>query len=133
MVPLTDVFSVLFFVSVGMLLDPSIFRDEPVAIVVVVAVVVIGKSLAALLIVAALKRPLHEGLTVAAGLAQIGEFSFVVATTALALGLVPEEGFQLVVATALISITVNPLMFAAIGPLDSWSVRRRHAASRAQP
>ena len=132
-VPLTDVFSVLFFVSVGMLLDPSIFRDEPVAIVVVVAVVVIGKSLAALLIVAALKRPFHEGLTVAAGLAQIGEFSFVVATTALALGLVPEEGFQLVVATALISITVNPLMFAAIGPLDSWSVRRGHAASRTRP
>ncbi|HEY6566371.1 MAG TPA: cation:proton antiporter [Actinomycetota bacterium] len=122
--PLTDVFSVLFFVSVGMLLDPAILRDEPLAIVAVVGVVIVGKAVAALLLVAALKRPLATGLLVAAGLAQIGEFSFIVATTSLGLDLLPEKGFQLIVAASLISITLNPALFALIGPVESWATRR---------
>ena len=126
--PLTDVFSVLFFVSVGMLLDPGILRDEPLAIAAVVGVVIVGKGLAALLLVAALKRPLSTGLVVAAGLAQIGEFSFIVATTSLTLDLMPAKGFQLVVAASIISITLNPALFAMIRPVEGWAARKRAAA-----
>ena len=126
--PLTDVFSVLFFVSVGMLLDPGILRDEPLAIAAVVGVVIVGKALAALLLVAALKRPLSTGLVVAAGLAQIGEFSFIVATTSLTLDLMPAKGFQLVVAASIISITLNPALFAMIRPVEGWAARKREAA-----
>ena len=126
--PLTDVFSVLFFVSVGMLLDPGILRDEPLAIAAVVGVVIVGKALAALLLVAALKRPLSTGLVVAAGLAQIGEFSFIVATTSLTLDLMPAKGFQLVVAASIISITLNPALFALIRPVEGWAARKREAA-----
>ncbi len=110
--PLTDVFTVLFFVSVGMLLDPAILTSHPVEIVVVLAIVVVGKSAAALLIVAVLRRPRDIGRVVAAGLAQIGEFSFIVATEARGFGLLPNEGFQVVVAVALLSITLNPALFA---------------------
>jgi CPA2 family monovalent cation:H+ antiporter-2 len=126
--PLTDVFSVLFFVSVGMLLDPGILRDEPLAIAAVVGVVIVGKGLAALVLVAALKRPLSTGLVVAAGLAQIGEFSFIVATTSLTLDLMPAKGFQLVVAASIISITLNPALFATIRPVEGWAARKREAA-----
>ena len=110
--PLTDVFTVLFFVSVGMLLDPAILTSHPVEIVVVLAIVVVGKSAAALLIVAVLRRPRDIGRVVAAGLAQIGEFSFIAATEARGFGLLPNEGFQVVVAVALLSITLNPALFA---------------------
>jgi len=113
--PLTDVFTVLFFVSVGMLLDPSIIRSHPVEIVAVLAIVVIGKSVAALGLVALLRRPSDVGRVVAVGLAQIGEFSFIVATAARSLGILPEEGFQVIVAVALLSITVNPALFALEG------------------
>jgi Kef-type K+ transport system membrane component KefB len=91
-VGLTDVFTVLFFVSVGMLLDPTVLRDHPVQIVVVLAIVVVGKSAAALGLVLLFRRSAATGLVVAAGLAQIGEFSFLLATTATALGLLPEKG-----------------------------------------
>jgi CPA2 family monovalent cation:H+ antiporter-2 len=110
--PLTDVFTVLFFVSVGMLLDPAILTSHPVEIAVVLAIVVVGKSGAALAIVALLRRPRDIGRVVAAGLAQIGEFSFIVATEARAFDLLPNEGFQVVVAVALLSITLNPALFA---------------------
>jgi len=110
--PLTDVFTVLFFVSVGMLLDPSIISSHPLDIAVVLAIVVIGKSLAALGLVALLRRPRDVGRVVAVGLAQIGEFSFIVATAARSLGILPEEGFQVIVAVALLSITLNPALFA---------------------
>jgi K+:H+ antiporter len=112
--PLSDVFAVLFFVSVGMLLDPAVLVSHPIQILVVVLIVVVGKSLAAVAIVALLRQPLQMGLTVAAGLAQIGEFSFIVATAARSLGLMPDEGFQMIVAVALISIALNPLVFAAV-------------------
>ena len=116
-VGLTDIFTVLFFVSVGMLLDPTVIRDHPLEIVVMLAIVVIGKSAAALGIVLALRRSMTTGLAVAAGLAQVGEFSFILATTATTLGLLPEEAFQVIVAVALLSITINP---AVVG----WASRR---------
>jgi CPA2 family monovalent cation:H+ antiporter-2 len=122
--PLSDTFGVLFFVAVGMLLDPEILTREPAAILALLAVVVVGKSVAALCIVAALRRPISVGLTVAVGLAQIGEFSFIVATTGTDLGLLPGTGFQLVVATALLSISLNPLLFGTIEPLTR--LVRRH-------
>ena len=118
--PLRDAFAVLFFVSVGMLLDPGYLLANPLAVAAVVALIVLGKSLAALAIVALLGYPVRTGLTVGAGLAQIGEFSFILATAGAGLGLLPVEAFQLVVAGALISITLNPLMFAAVDPLDAW-------------
>ena len=118
-VPLTDVFTVLFFVSVGMLLDPSIISSHPVEIAVVLAIVVIGKSVAALGLVALLRRPSDVGRLVAVGLAQIGEFSFIVATAGRSLGVLPAEGFQVIVAVALLSITLNPALFALEGRRSS--------------
>ena len=95
-----------------------------------VGVVIVGKGLAALLLVAALKRPLSTGLVVAAGLAQIGEFSFIVATTSLTLDLMPAKGFQLVVAASIISITLNPALFAMIRPVEGWAARSEREADR---
>jgi monovalent cation:H+ antiporter-2, CPA2 family len=118
--PLRDAFAVLFFVSVGMLLDPGYLLDNPLAIIAVVALVVVGKSLAAITIVAILGYPVRTGLTVGAGLAQVGEFSFILATAGVGLGLLPEEAYQLIVAGALISITLNPLVFAAVDRIDAW-------------
>lgn len=109
--PFRDAFSVLFFVSVGMLLDPEILISHPWAVLGTVAIVVVGKSVTALLMVLALRKPLRTGLIVAAGLAQIGEFSFIVAQLGTDLQLLPNEGFQIVVAAAIISITLNPLVF----------------------
>jgi monovalent cation:H+ antiporter-2, CPA2 family len=127
--PLSDTFGVVFFVSVGMLLDPSRLIAHPAALLAVVLVVVLGKTLIALLIVAARRKPLRTGLTVAAGLAQVGEFSFIVATAGRTLGLLPEQGFQLVVATAVVSITLNPFLFAAVEPIHAW-VQRHQGLSR---
>jgi CPA2 family monovalent cation:H+ antiporter-2 len=117
--PLRDAFSVLFFVSVGMLLDPSFLLAQPLAILAVVVLVVGAKALAAFAIVAVAGYPPRVGLTVAAGLAQIGEFSFILGTAGLAVGLLPEDGFQLIVAGALLSITINPFLFRAIDPLEA--------------
>jgi CPA2 family monovalent cation:H+ antiporter-2 len=118
--PLRDAFAVLFFVSVGMLLDPAYLVANPLAVVAVVALVIVGKSLAAIGIVAVLGYPLRTGLTVAAGLAQIGEFSFILATAGVALAVLPNDAYQLVVAGAIISITLNPVLFAAVDPIDAW-------------
>ena len=116
--PLRDAFAVLFFVSVGMLLDPSFLVQEPMAVVLVTALVVVAKAAAAFVIVALLRRPVRVGLTVAAGLAQVGEFSFILATLGLSLGLIPDEAFQLVVAAALVSITLNPFVFRLVEPVE---------------
>jgi len=128
--PLRDAFAVLFFVSVGMLLDPAYLIANPLAVLAVVALVVIGKSVAAVGITAALGYPLRTGLTVAAGLGQIGEFSFILATAGVSLAVLPADAYQLVVAGAIISITINPLLFAAVDPIDAWfkarpALRRR--------
>jgi len=122
--PLQDAFAVLFFVSVGMLFDPGILVREPLAVVAVLAVIMIGKSVAAFGIVLAFGYPARTALTVSASLAQIGEFSFILIGLAVALGVVPAESRDLVLAGALLSITLNPLVFLGFDRLDRWL--RRH-------
>jgi CPA2 family monovalent cation:H+ antiporter-2 len=122
--PLRDAFSVLFFVSVGMLFEPAILLEQPVHVLGVVTIIIFGKSLAAFGLVLALRYPLNTALTVSASLAQIGEFSFILAGLGLSLGLLPAEGMSLVLAGALISIALNPLLFAAIEPLRRWILQR---------
>jgi CPA2 family monovalent cation:H+ antiporter-2 len=122
--PLRDAFSVLFFVSVGMLFEPSILVEQPIHVLGVVAIIIVGKSLAALVLVLAFRYPLNTALTVAASLAQIGEFSFILGGLGLSLGLLPAEGMSLVLAGALISIALNPLLFAATAPLRRWLLER---------
>jgi len=127
--PLRDAFSVLFFVSVGMLFDPGILVLQPLKVLAVVAVIVLGKSLAAFVIVLLFRYPLNTALTVSASLAQIGEFSFILAALGVSLKLLPNEGQSLILAGALISITLNPLVFAAIEPALRW-IRSRSALAR---
>ena len=121
--PLRDAFSVLFFVSVGMLFDPQILVDEPAKVLAVVAIIMLGKTLAAVALVLAFRYPLNTALTVGASLAQIGEFSFILAGLGATLGLLPPEGQSLMLAGALISIAFNPLMFAAIEPAAGVAAR----------
>jgi CPA2 family monovalent cation:H+ antiporter-2 len=118
--PLRDAFSVLFFVSVGMLFDPAVLVDNPLQVLAVVAIVLFGKSLAAFLLVILLRYPLNTALTVSASLAQIGEFSFILAALGRELGLLPVLGQNLILAGAIISIALNPLLFKAIEPLQRW-------------
>ena len=127
--PLRDAFAVLFFVSVGMLFDPAFLAREPGAIVLVTLLVVVAKSLAAFGIVVLLRRPIRVALTVGAALSQVGEFSFILATLGLTLALIPEDAFQLVVAAALVSITLNPFLFRLIDPLEA-AIRSRPALLR---
>jgi CPA2 family monovalent cation:H+ antiporter-2 len=127
--PLRDAFAVLFFVSVGMLFDPQVLLDEPLKVVAVVAIIVVGKSVAAALLVLLLRYPLNTALTVSASLAQIGEFSFILAGLGMSLGVLPAEGQSLILAGALISIALNPLVFAASGPALRW-IRERSALAR---
>jgi CPA2 family monovalent cation:H+ antiporter-2 len=118
--PLRDAFSVLFFVSVGMLFDPRVLVEHPLEVLAVVGIVLFGKSLAAFVLVLALRYPLNTAITVSASLAQIGEFSFILAALGMSLGLLPDLGQNLILAGAIISIAVNPLMFKAIDPLQAW-------------
>jgi CPA2 family monovalent cation:H+ antiporter-2 len=127
--PLRDAFSVLFFISVGMLFDPMVVLREPLKLLAVMGVIMIGKTVAAVALVLALRYPLNTALTVGASLAQIGEFSFILAGLGLTLGLLPEEGQSLILAGALISITLNSLFFTAIEPIQRW-VRKRSELAR---
>lgn len=120
--PLRDAFAVLFFVAVGMLFQPAVILEQPLNVLAVVAVIVIGKSIAAMAITLAFRYPLNTALIVAASLAQIGEFSFILAGLGMALGLLPAEGMSLILAAALISIAINPLLFTAIQPFKKWLV-----------
>jgi monovalent cation:H+ antiporter-2, CPA2 family len=122
--PLRDAFSVLFFVSVGMLFDPHVLISEPIHVIVVVAIIVFGKSLAAFFLVLLFRYPLNTALTVSASLAQIGEFSFILANLGVSLGVLPTDGQSLILAGAIISIALNPLVFHAIEPAQAW-IRRR--------
>ncbi|MEJ8836144.1 YbaL family putative K(+) efflux transporter [Ramlibacter sp. AN1133] len=126
--PLRDAFAVLFFVSVGMLFDPRILLDAPLRVLAVVGVIVLGKSIAAAVLVLVLRYPLHTALTVSASLAQIGEFSFILIGLGATLGVVPAQAQSLVVAGALISIALNPLVFRAIEPLQRWLLARSQLA-----
>jgi CPA2 family monovalent cation:H+ antiporter-2 len=110
--PLRDAFAVLFFVSVGMLFDPTVLVREPLAVAGVLAIVMIGKSLAALVITTVFRLDRSASLTVAASLAQVGEFSFILAALSASLGAMSRETHDLILAAALLSITLNPLAFA---------------------
>ena len=112
--PLQDLFGALFFVSVGMLLDPMVLVEKPVQVLMVTLIIVLGKSLASFVIVRALGYPLGSALTVSAALAQIGEFSFILAGLGISLRLLPDEANDLILAGALLSITLNPLMFKLV-------------------
>ncbi|MFL5331993.1 MAG: YbaL family putative K(+) efflux transporter, partial [Geminicoccaceae bacterium] len=118
--PLQDAFAVLFFVSVGMLFDPSILAREPLAVLTVLLVILVAKSLAAFAIVLAFRQTVAAALLIAASLAQIGEFSFILAGLGVGLNLLPQDGLDLILAGALLSITLNPLVFVATDWLDSW-------------
>ena len=118
--PLRDAFAVLFFVSVGMLFDPWVLIERPLQVLAVVAIIIVGKSLAAGLLVMAFRYPLNTALTVSASLAQIGEFSFILVGLGASLGLLPPEGQSLVLAGALVSIALNQLVFSGVDPFQRW-------------
>ena len=117
--PLRDAFAVLFFVSVGMLFDPSILIREPLAVLGILGIVIVGKSLAALAITYAFKLDRRTSLTVAASLAQIGEFSFILAAIGVSLGAMRQQTHDLILAAALLSISLNPFVFALIDRLGA--------------
>jgi CPA2 family monovalent cation:H+ antiporter-2 len=135
--PLRDAFSVLFFVAVGMLFEPDVLIEAPFKVLAVVAIIILGKSLAATALVLLFRYPMHTALTVAASLAQIGEFSFILAGLGVDLNLMSKEGMSLILAGALISIAVNPLVFMAVAPLRRWLLERyefaRHLEARENP
>ncbi len=112
--PMQDIFAALFFVAVGMLFDPLVLLQHPLEVLAVLAIIVVGKSLAALGIVLLLRRPLSTALTVSAALAQIGEFSFILAVMGVNLKLLPPQGQSYILAGALLSITINPLVFKVV-------------------
>ncbi|BCW90243.1 Putative cation/proton antiporter YbaL [Alphaproteobacteria bacterium SO-S41] len=121
--PLQDAFSVLFFVSVGMLFDPTILVREPLKVLAVVALIVVGKGVIAYGVVAALRYPAGLGLLVSASLAQVGEFSFILAGLGIGLGLLTGEGRDLILAGSLLSIVLNPLVFHAVAVAQKrWMV-----------
>jgi len=126
--PLRDAFAVLFFVSVGMLLHPAIVAEEPLALIATVLIILIAKSAAAYVVVHLFGHSRATALTISASLAQIGEFSFILANLGMRLGLLPGEGRDLILAGAIISILLNPLLFAG---LDAYFARREKAAAEA--
>jgi len=126
--PLRDAFAVLFFVSVGMLLDPRVLTEQPFELLAVLSIILFGKSIAAAVLVLALRYPLNTALIVSASLAQIGEFSFILVGLGTSLGMLPESGRNLVLAGAIISISLNPLLFALIDPVQRWALRHSAVA-----
>ena len=127
--PLRDAFAVLFFVSVGMLFDPMTLVRDPLPVIGTVLIIVVGKSLAAFLIVLAFRHPVTTALTISASLAQIGEFSFILAGLSVALQLLPEPGQDLILAGAMLSILINPLIFVAADWLESRRTGREREAA----
>jgi monovalent cation:H+ antiporter-2, CPA2 family len=123
--PLREAFSVLFFVSVGMLFDPAVLLEHPGKVLTVVALVMLGKTVVTIAIVLAAGYPLATALTVGAALAQIGEFSFILASLGLVLGVLPPEGQSLILVAAVISIALNPLLLVAVNPAVRWASRQR--------
>jgi len=122
--PLKDAFAVLFFVSVGMLFDPSVLLREPLAVLAVLAIIMVGKSVAAFVIVLAFRHPVGTALTVSASLAQIGEFSFILVGLGIHHKLLPADGRDLILAGAILSIALNPITFAGVTPLTRWLEKR---------
>lgn len=135
--PFRDAFAVLFFVSVGMLFNPLILINQPLKVLAVVSIIVVGKSIVAAILVLALRYSLYSALLISASLAQIGEFSFILAGLGVNLGLLPREGQELILAGALISIAMNPLLFKVIKPFQHWigskSTWMQHFARKEDP
>jgi CPA2 family monovalent cation:H+ antiporter-2 len=128
--PFRDAFAVLFFVSVGMLFDPQVLVERPGQVLAVTLIIMVGKSLAAAALVLAFRYPLNTALTVSVSLAQIGEFSFILAALGGSLGVLPAEANSLIVAGALLSIALNPLLFTMIEPIRQWVLQRSGLARR---
>ncbi|HEX6087834.1 MAG TPA: cation:proton antiporter [Thermoanaerobaculia bacterium] len=128
--PLRDAFAVLFFVSVGMLFDPSVVVREPLGVLAVLGIVMIGNPLAAMILVVLFRYPLNTAVTIGVSLAQIGEFSFILAELGRKHQLLPVEGQNLILAGAILSIALNPALFAAIAPAQRWMRERSHLARR---
>ena len=122
--PLRDAFAVLFFVAVGMLFDPMILLNDPLPVLATVFIILIGKSVLAYIIVTAFKRPIGTALIVSASLAQIGEFSFILASLGVGLSILPEAGRDLILAGAIVSIILNPVIFLAVDALRPWLEKR---------
>lgn len=122
--PMRDAFAVLFFVSVGMLLDPSALYDSPGIIVATLAVVLLGKPLAALAIVLWLRYPVRTAFSVAVALAQIGEFSFMLATLGQERHVLPARAADALVVASIVSISVNPLLYRCVRPMEQWASRQ---------
>ncbi|HWN85023.1 MAG TPA: cation:proton antiporter [Vicinamibacterales bacterium] len=131
--PMRDAFAVLFFVSVGMLLDPGALLRAPGASLAAFLIVVVAKPLSAMLMLGLARYPVRTGLTVGLALGQIGEFSFILITLARDLKVVPPEALDITVAVAIASITLNPLTFKAIDPIDRWLARRRGQRAGLEP
>lgn len=129
--PMRDAFAVLFFVSVGMLFDPAALLESPWAIAAALAIVLVAKPLAALAIVLGLGYPRRVAVPVAVALAQIGEFSFILASLGAQLGVMPADAVNTLVATAIVSITLNPLLYRSIDAWERWLVRRLPATAAA--
>nr|WP_290443914.1 cation:proton antiporter [Acinetobacter sp. S4400-12] len=127
--PLREIFSILFFVSVGMLFDPRILVEQPLHVLAVIGIIMIGKTIAAMALVLFFRYPLNTALTVGASLAQIGEFSFILATLGLSLQLLSLEAQNLILAGALFSISLNSFVFSAIEPVQKW-IRERSTLAR---
>jgi CPA2 family monovalent cation:H+ antiporter-2 len=122
--PMRDAFAVLFFVSVGMLLDPASLLDQPLLVVGTLAVVMVGKPLVAILMVRLLRYPARVALAVAVALSQIGEFSFILASLGKELGILSEDASNVIVAVAIISIVLNPALYRSLGAIEGWLRRR---------
>jgi CPA2 family monovalent cation:H+ antiporter-2 len=128
--PLRDAFAVLFFVSVGMLFDPHILINEPLKVLAVVAIIMFGKTIAAVALVLAFRYPLNTALIVGASLAQIGEFSFILASLSISLGMMDIQAQNLILAGALVSIALNSLMFTVLEPLRKWALKHSSFARK---
>ena len=122
--PLQDAFAVLFFVSVGMLIDPLVLLMEPWRVVETVAVVLIGNTVVATVLMVLLRHPLRASLRLGASLGQIGEFSFILAALGVSLGVLSEDARSLLLGAALITIAINPLVFAGLDRMGEWIATR---------
>jgi len=122
--PMRDAFAVLFFVSVGMLVDFKVLLQSPGMVLATLAIVLVGKPAAALALVMLMKYPFRVALSVSVALAQIGEFSFILATMGRQLHILPEGASNIIVAAAIVSITINPLLYGLVDPLEAWVQRQ---------
>lgn len=126
--PFRDAFAVLFFVSVGMLFDPKVLVEQPIMVLATLLIIVIGKSIAAFVIVKAFGKPTHTALTISASLAQIGEFSFILAGLGMTYHILPKEGYDLVLAGAILSILINPILFVLLDRFYATADKKEAAA-----